>query len=218
MPSTNEFGFIHCFVPGEGTGSRPVTLLLLQGTAGGENELLPLGRELWPGAALLSVSGKAVENGKPQFFRRPADGVIDVADLRLRTDDLSEFIDTASQRYGFSTKNLIGVGYSDGANIAASLILLHPHHLALAILFRVRVPLEPAIIRNFSNLSVFIGAGLHDETVGRDQPERLAAILRSGGADVTIFWHGGGHELGSEDVQAARIWLSNDNIRKKAEA
>jgi predicted esterase len=213
MPPTNNLGFVHKFVPARPDDPHPVTLLLLHGTGGDENDLLPLGNELWPGAALLGVRGKVSEKGMPRFFRRLGEGVFDVEDLKLRTEELAQFIEAASERYDFSTKKLIAVGYSNGANIAASLILLHPHYLAAAILFRAMVPFTPDIIRDFRNLSVFIGAGDRDPIIPRGQPEELAAIFESGGADATISWHGGGHELGSDDIEAAKEWLSRHRVR-----
>lgn len=217
MPLTDDLGFVHRFVPPLEDRLRPVTLLLL-GTGGDENELLPLGRELWPGAALLAVRGNAFEDGKPSFFHCSADGSFDVDDLKNRTDELAEFIEGASERYGFRQRNLVVVGYSNGANIAASLILLHPHHLGLAILFRVNVPLIPAITRDLSSLSVFIGSGLHDSVVSIDEPAQLRAMLESGGADVSLCWHEGGHELATEDIDAARAWLNRDKIRHRVAA
>ena len=211
-----DLGFVHIFVPSEKPDTP--TLLLLHGTGGDERDLLPLGRELWPGAALLGVRGKVLENGMPRFFRRLAEGVFDVEDLKSRTNELAQFIDAASERYDFSKKRLIAVGYSNGANIAASVILLHPHYLAAAILFRAMVPFVPDIIRNFSHLSVFIGAGRLDPIVPSGQVEELADILESGGADVTISWRQGGHELGEDDVQAAKSWLSRDKVRKRVAA
>jgi predicted esterase len=215
MPPTDDLGFVHKFVPARPNVSDPVTLLLLHGTGGDENDLLPLGNELLPGAALLGVRGKVSENGMPRFFRRIAEGVFDVEDLKFRTDELAQFIDAASKRYGFSTKRLIAVGYSNGANIAGSLILLHPHYLAVAVLFRAMVPFTPDLIRDFSNLSVFIGAGRLDPIVPLGQPEELGAIFQSGGADVTISWRQGGHELGQDDIQAAKSWLAREKIRKR---
>jgi predicted esterase len=138
---TQNLGFVHVFVPAEKPTSP--TLLMLHGTGGDERDLLPLGRELWPGAALLSVRGKVLENGVARFFRRFAEGVFDVEDLKSRTEELAQFIDATSERYEFSKKSLIAVGYSNGANIAASLILLHPHYLAAAVLFRAVVPFVP---------------------------------------------------------------------------
>jgi len=207
---------VHKFVPAPHGATYPVTLLMLHGTGGDENDLLPLGNELWPGAALLGVRGKVLENGMPRFFRRFSEGVFDVEDLKYRTDELAEFIQSASERYNFSTKKLIAVGYSNGANIAASLILLHPHNLAAAVLFRAMVPFTPEIIRDFSNLSIFIGAGERDRIVPRTQPEELAGIFESGGADVTLFWRRGGHELGTDDVEAAKNWLAEEKIQKRA--
>jgi predicted esterase len=207
MKPLNDLGFVHIFVPAENPDSP--TLLLLHGTGGDERDLLTLGRELWPGAALLGVRGKVLENGRPRFFRRFAEGVFDVDDLKARTNELAEFIDVAAEHYGFSKRHLLAVGYSNGANIAASLILLHPHYLAASALFRAMVPFTPDIIRNFSELAVFLAGGVQDPIVPRDQTEQLAAILESGGADVVRFWHRGGHELGADDVQAAKKWVED---------
>lgn len=215
MKPPNDLGFVHIFRPAE--KSNAPTLLLLHGTGGDEQDLLPLGTELWPGAALLGVRGKVLERGMPRFFRRFGEGIFDVDDLKARTNELAQFIDAASERYGFSRRQLVAIGYSNGANIAASLMLLHPHYLAAAILFRAQVPFTPDIVRNFSELSVFIAAGMQDTIVPRDQTEQLAAILESGGADVSLFWHQGGHELGEDDVTAAKRWLS-ENLRTRLAA
>lgn len=216
MKPLDDLGFMHTFMPAEKPNSP--TLLLLHGTGGDERDLLPLGKELWLGAALLGVRGKVLENGMPRFFRRFAEGVFDVEDLKSRTDELAHFIDGASERYKFNKKSLIAVGYSNGANIAASLILLHPHYLAAAVLFRAMVPFVPDLIRDFSHLSVFIGGGRLDPIVPSGQVEELAATFESGGADVTISWSQGGHELGEDDVRAAKIWLSKEKLRKKVAA
>jgi len=166
----------------------------------------------------LGVRGKVLENGMPRFFRRFAEGVLDVEDLKSRTEELAQFIDAASERYGYSKKKLIAVGYSNGANIAASLILLHPHYLAAAVLFRAMVPFVPDLIRDFGHLSVFIGAGRSDPIVPPGQVEELGAIFESGGADLTISWHQGGHELGEDDIHAAKTWLSKEKVRRKIAA
>src|ERR1043165_7275821 len=156
MPPTKDLGFVHIFVPADPPDSHAVTLLLLHGTGGDERDLLPLGRQLWPGAALLGVRGQVLENGMPRFFRRLAEGVFDVEDLKSRREDLAECIGAAAKQYGFSKRPLMLVGYSNGANIASSLIFLHPHYEVAAILFRPMVPFEPALVRNFSGLAVFI--------------------------------------------------------------
>lgn len=218
MPPTNDLGFIHKFVPAQSGSSEKVTLLLLHGTGGDENDLLPLGNALWPGAALLGVRGKVLENGMPRFFRRFGEGVFDVDDLKSRTEELAKFIDDAAERYGFNKKKMIVVGYSNGANIGGSLILLHPHYLAAAVLFRAMLPFVPDMIRDFSHLSVFIGAGKSDHIVPSGQVEELGTLFESGGADLTISWSQGGHELGQDDIVAARNWLSKEKVRKKIAA
>lgn len=208
MKPPDDLGFVHVFIPSDKPAADAVTLLLLHGTGGDERDLLPLGRELWPGAALVGVRGRVMENGMPRFFRRFAEGVFDIDDLKAQTNALAQFIDAAAEHYGFSKRHLVAVGYSNGANIAASLILLHPHYLRSAVLLRAMVPFTPDIVRNLSELSVFIAAGLRDPIIPRDQTEQLAAILESGGAQVSQFRHQGGHELGDDDVQAAKAWLS----------
>jgi predicted esterase len=214
MKPPNDLGFVHIFVPAEKPDSP--TLLLLHGTGGDERDLLGLGRELWPGAALLGVRGKVLENGMPRFFRRFAEGVFDVDDLKARTNELAAFIDLAAEHYGFSKRHLVAVGYSNGANIAASLIFLHPHYLAAGVLFRAQVPFTPDLVRNFSELSVFLAGGTRDTIVPHDQTEQLAAILETGQADVSLFWHRGGHELGNDDIAAAKTWLADKVIKKLA--
>jgi predicted esterase len=218
MPPTSNLGFIHKFVPASSESSHAATLLLLHGTGGDENDLLSLGHELWPGAALLGVRGKVLENGMPRFFRRFAEGVFDVEDLKTRTEELAQFIDAASERYGFSRNKLIIVGYSNGANIGSSLILLHPHYMAAAVLFRAMVPFVPDAIRDLSRVSVLIGAGRLDPIVPSGQVEELAALFQKGGADVTISWRQGGHELVDDDILATKTWLSNEKVRKKMAA
>ena len=131
---------------------------------------------------------------------------------------LVPLIGGASERYGFRKRRLIVVGYANGANLAASLILLHPHYLAGGVLFRAIVPQVPDLIRDLSHLSVFIGAARLDPLIPSGQPEELAALFESGGADVTISWHQGGRELGDDDIQAAKHWLSRENIRRKVAA
>src|SRR5437762_12872989 len=147
--------FIHEFVPG--TSER--TLLLLHGTGGNERDLIPLGRELDPSAALLSPRGKVLENGMPRFFRRLTEGVFDLEDLKNRTNELADFVAAAAQRYRFAANNVVAVGYSNGANIAASILLLRPEILSAAILFRAMVPLIPDTPPNLSAVRVWIGAG-----------------------------------------------------------
>jgi phospholipase/carboxylesterase len=195
--------FIHEFVPG--TSNR--TLLLLHGTGGNERDLIPLGRELDPNAALLSPRGKILENGMPRFFRRLAEGVFDLEDLKYRANELADFVLAAAQYYGFARDKLIAVGYSNGANIAASMLLLHPEILHAAILFRAMVPLIPDGLPDLSSVRVWIGAGDQDPIVPAFETKGLQELLRRAGADVTIQFAKAGHGLTSDDVITARDWL-----------
>jgi predicted esterase len=195
--------FIHEFVP----GSTARTLLLLHGTGGNERDLIALGRELDPSASLLSPRGKVLENGMPRFFRRLSEGVFDLEDLKKRTHELADFVIAAAEHYEIDIKNLIAVGYSNGANIAASMLLLRPETLAATILFRAMVPLIPENQPELSSVRVWIGAGSIDPIVPASETKQLAELLRGAGADVTIRFFRGGHELTNEDVDAAREWL-----------
>src|SRR5690242_11739531 len=145
---------IHEFVP----GASNRTLLLLHGTGGNERDLIPLGRELDPNASLLSPRGKILENGMPRFFRRLAEGVFDLEDVKTRTDELADFVIAAARHYNLAANRVIGVGYSNGANIAASMLLLRPEILYAAILFRAMVPLVPDKLPDLSSARVWVGA------------------------------------------------------------
>jgi phospholipase/carboxylesterase len=195
--------FLHEFVPGD--SSR--TLLLLHGTGGNERDLIPLGRELDPNASLLSPRGKILENGMPRFFRRLAEGVFDLEDLRRRTNELADFVAAAMRHYKLAVDRVIGVGYSNGANIAASMLLLRPEILHAAILFRAMVPLVPDKLPDLSSVCVWIGAGDQDPIVPASETQRLAEFLRHAGADVTVRFAKAGHALTKDDVITARSWL-----------
>ncbi len=200
-------GFAHNFLPGEPDGSG-VTLLLLHGTGGNEEDLIPLGQQLLPGAAILSPRGKVSEHGAPRFFRRLAEGVFDHEDLLFRTHELADFVDQAATEYGFDRQKLVAVGYSNGANIAASLMLLHPGLLRAAILLRAMVPFEPEETPDLSGVPVFLAAGRRDAMIAPDNTERLAAILQEAGADLDLRWKNVGHPLTYEEIEEAREWLS----------
>jgi predicted esterase len=197
--------FIHEFVP----GSSNRTLLLLHGTGGNERDLVPLGRELDPTAALLSPRGKVLENGMPRFFRRLAEGVFDLEDLQKRTHELADFIAAAADRYNIDNKNIIAVGYSNGANIAAGILLLRPETFAAAILFRAMVPLKPEKPPELANVRVWIGAGNHDPIIPTSETQCLVELLRTAGADVTVRFLNAGHALTPADISLARDWLRN---------
>ena len=197
--------FIHEFVPG--TSNR--TLLLLHGTGGNERDLIPLVRGLDSRAALLSPRGKVLENGMPRFFRRVAEGVFDLDDLKKRTNELADFVAAAAQHYGFASDKVVAVGYSNGANIAASMLLLRPKTLRGAVLFRAMVPLVSESLPDLSSVCVWIGAGSEDPIIPTSETQRLVELLRSAGADVTIRFARAGHGLSNDDIITARDWLKN---------
>jgi predicted esterase len=199
-------GFIHRFIPAPETDSS-MTLLLLHGTGGDETDLLGVGRQLAPAAALLSPRGKVSENGMPRYFRRLAEGVFDLADLKVRTHELADFVEAAVQRYRLAPDRIIGVGFSNGANIAASVLLLRPQVLAGAVLFRAMVPLVPDPMPNLHGKPVLLAAGRRDPIVSPDETERLRRLLVQAGANVTVHWARAGHGLTPADIEVARVWL-----------
>ena len=205
---TNEpLSFAHRFVPAEGPDAP--TLLLLHGTGGDENDLMPLGRMLDEQAALLSPRGKVLENGMPRFFRRLAMGVFDQEDLVNRTHELAEFVTASASEYGFDPGRAFAVGFSNGANIAASLLLLHPDLLAGAVLLRAMAPFEPEMFPDLSGTPVYLAAGRSDQMVPPENTERLAELLKAAGAEVTLDWQPGGHGIGRTEIEAARSWLKD---------
>jgi phospholipase/carboxylesterase len=200
-------GFKHLFVAGSGQ-EEGTTLLLLHGTGGSENDLLPLGHELLPGASLLSPRGKVLEHGMPRFFRRLAEGVFDEEDLKLRTKELAGFVEEASKKYRLDPSKLFAVGFSNGANIAASLLLSHPDLLRGAVLLRPMVPFEPETLPDLSGIRIFVAAGELDQMVPKENTERLVELLRDSGAEVQVRWQRTGHGLVREEVEEAKQWLS----------
>ncbi|MGI4795159.1 MAG: alpha/beta hydrolase [Janthinobacterium lividum] len=198
----------HRFVAGT-TAATP--LLLLHGTGSNEDDLLPLGRALSPGAALLSPRGAASEHGMPRFFRRLAEGVFDEEDLRRRTADLARFLAEARSAYGLAAP--VAVGFSNGANIAAALLLLHPGVLAGAVLLRAMVPLTPPPETVGPATPVLLLSGAADPIVRLDNSARLEADLAQVGARVTRRVMPGGHELTQADLSAAADWLQMEHMR-----
>jgi phospholipase/carboxylesterase len=202
--SARDLAFAHRFYPGE-TG---VTLLVLHGTGGSEDDLVPLARELARGAAILSPRGKVSEYGAARFFRRLAEGVFDHEDLVFRTHELADFVEAAADEYGFDPSKIVAVGYSNGANIAGSLMLLHPGLLRAAVLFRAMVPFEPEETPDLTGMPVFIAAGRRDQMIPPQTTQRLAEILTEAGADLDLRWRDTGHGLTYEEVEEAKGWLS----------
>src|SRR3954469_17633007 len=198
--------YIHQFIPAQEKPSGHV-LLLLHGTGGNEDDMIPRGRDIDPAAALLSLRGNVLENGMPRFFRRLAEGVFDEEDVVRRANELADFIGTAATKYHFDPKQLTAVGYSNGANIAAAVFLLRPGTITSAILFRAMVPLTPDAKPNLGGTRALICSGTHDPIIPVDNAERLTAMLRAAGADVTLRLQNGSHQLVYDEIAAAKKWL-----------
>lgn len=196
--------FEHRFIPAEDDGR---TLLLLHGTGANEDDVIPLGRELDPGANLLSPRGRVLENGMPRFFRRLREGVFDEEDLVFRTRELAEFVQEAEREYGLDSSRTTAVGYSNGANIAASMLLLHPGTVGSAVLLRVMKPLQPENVPNLSGVPVLVLAGNQDEIMPAESVRRLEELLRQSGAEVDLRWQQAGHVLTRDDLAQAKGWL-----------
>jgi predicted esterase len=208
--SGEALGFVHRYVPP--TAGSPVagstTLLLLHGTGGDEDDLVPLGRALLPGAGMLSPRGNVLENGAPRFFRRVAEGVFDLEDLALRTDELATFIAAAAQSYSLDRDGIVAVGFSNGANIAASLLFRHPGVLRAAVLLSPMMPFEPERLPDLTGTAVFIGAGRSDAIAPPAQAERLGRRLQDADAAVTLYWSPGGHTITTSEIDAAAKWIT----------
>ena len=217
--SGDALGFIHRYIPPAAGAelASSTTLLLLHGTGGDEEDLIPLGRALLPGAGLLSPRGKVLERGAPRFFRRLAEGVFDQEDLAHRTEELARFIEAAARTYELDRRSMVAVGFSNGANIAASLLLRRPGLLRGAVLLSPMVPFEPDTLPDLTATSVFIGAGRADSIAPPAQAEHLAERLRRAGAAVHIHWEPGGHTLTDGEVEAARQWLWQSVVERPQE-
>lgn len=188
--------------------SKP-TLLLLHGTGGNELDLLPLAGKIDAEASVLSVRGKVLENGMPRFFRRLAEGVFDEGDLIFRTQELKDFLNEAAEKYDFNRDNIIAIGYSNGANIAASLLFHYENALKGAILHHPMVPRRGIELPDITGKSVFIGAGTNDPICPATESEELKTLLENAGADVSIHWESFGHQLTLNEVEAAAEWYRN---------
>jgi phospholipase/carboxylesterase len=204
MNTANDLGFIHRFVPGKDAGRAP--LLVLHGSGGDENDLVPLAERIAPGRAFVSPRGKVNEEGITRFFRRAPGGAWDLADLKLRTEELADFLRSARGAYGLPKP--IALGYSNGANIAWSLLLKEPGTLAGAILLRAMLPFDPRPLPDLSGIPVLLIAAHDDELIPVERAGLLAALLGEAGADVTYEVLRTGHGLTAEDLKLASEWLA----------
>jgi phospholipase/carboxylesterase len=209
MPKT-ELDFVHRYIPPnqDAEAVAGITLLALHGTGGDETDLIPLAQAVLPGSGVLSPRGKVLEGNAPRFFRRLAEGVLDQEDLRFRTGELVRFIEAASAEYGFDRGSVVAVGFSNGANIAASILLRESNVLRGAALLSPMLPFEPESTPDLSETDVFIGAGRADPLVPVEQVKLLADLLKTGGANVTVHWDQGGHTITPSELKAAQKWAT----------
>ena len=207
---TEDLGFIHRFVPGEDSSE---TLVVLHGTGGNENDLVGIGQAIAPGAAILSPRGNVLENGAPRFFRRIAEGVFDPKEVRTRAEELARFIRAAVVTYRLDASRVFALGYSNGANIASTVMLIEPGIIQGSILLRPMVVYEPPEKKDLSGSSVFISAGRMDQIVPTSSVEQLAEIFRSANADVTLKWQLTGHNLVPTEVREAAEWFGLQRAR-----
>jgi phospholipase/carboxylesterase len=214
MIRSNDFGFAHIFINSKSSDNNDLakkfTLVLLHGTGGNEEDLIPLGKEIESTASILSPRGKVLENGMPRFFRRLAEGVFDKEDLKFRTHELADFIQKCSLHYKFDLRKTIAIGFSNGANIAASLLLLRPDIFEGAILFRAMIPLVPNPLPDLSNKKILLSAGVNDPIVSRMETESLYRLFQNANTNIVLKWQNSSHNLIQEDIVAARKWISNN--------
>ena len=207
---TADLGFIHRFVPGEESAD---TLLVLHGTGGNENDLIGVGQAIAPGAAILSPRGNVLENGAPRFFKRLAEGVFDPKEVRARAEELAKFIRGAAITYRLDSSRIFALGYSNGANVASTVMLIEPGVIQGSILLRPMVVYEPPEKRDLSGSSVFISAGRMDPIVPTSSVEQLAEMFRSANADVTLKWQISGHNLLPSEIREAADWFALQRAR-----
>src|SRR6266568_3867285 len=209
---TEDLGFIHRFVPAEDSASGE-TLLVLHGTGGDENDLLGIGRVVAPGAAILSPRGNVLENGAPRFFRRISEGVFDPKEVRSRAEELVRFIRAAAVTYGLDGARIFALGYSNGANIASTVMLVEPGILQGSVLLRPMLVYEPTEQPDLSASAVFMSAGRMDPIVPTPSVERLASLFEAVHAAVTLKWQLAGHSLVPSEVREAADWLNLQRTR-----
>lgn len=203
-----DVNYIHRYVE-PAVRSSALTVLLLHGTGGDENDLLNLGRTVAPGARLISPRGKVLENGMARFFRRIREGVFDEEDVRRRAAELSLFITQSAEHYHFPADRVVALGYSNGANIAAALVFLSPGALAGAVLLRAQPPLSVPVLPDLAGKPVYIGAGRSDGIVPPAQAEHLIEQLTEAGADVHAVWQNSGHGLSQREIEPISDWITD---------
>ena len=215
MIKSNNFGFNHIFINSShdkeyDEGNKKLTLVLLHGTGGNEEDLIFLGKKIEPNASILSPRGKVLENNMPRFFRRLSEGVFDIEDLHIRSHELADFIQKCSFHYKFNLEKTIAIGFSNGANIAVSMLFLRPEVLQGAILFRAMVPFIPESLPNLLNKKILLSAGVQNPIVSRNETENLYSLFQKTNAITTLKWQPSSHNLIQKDILVAKSWVSNN--------
>lgn len=197
----------HIYIENDKT--QPV-FLLLHGTGGTEEDLIPLARTINPQASILSVRGNVSENGMNRFFRRLAMGVFDEEDLESRTKELYQFVNEAAVEYEFDRKNVVALGYSNGANIAASMLYFFNDAYRAALLLHPMVPFHNRDMVELNQLPIFIGAGTNDPICPPDETHGLTNKIEAKNGNVTTFWGNAGHSLTKDEVEHALSWYQQN--------
>lgn len=211
----SELGFTHRFRPASGS---PDTLLVLHGTGGNEDDLIGIAQAVAPGAAVLSPRGNVLEHGAPRFFKRLREGVFDPAEVRSRGEELAAFIRAATAKYELDPARVFALGYSNGANIASTVMLIDPRLVRAAVMLRPMLVFEPSPEEqiDLSGSAALISAGRVDPIVPTASVEKLAQLLEARGAEVTLKWQLGGHNLVPSEVKEAADWLAVQRARLSA--
>jgi phospholipase/carboxylesterase len=209
---TDDLGFIHRFVPAEDRTSAE-TLVVLHGTGGDENDLIGIGQAIAPAAAILSPRGNVLENGAPRFFKRLGEGVFDPKEVRSRAEELANFIRAAISKYKLNPERIFAMGYSNGANIASTVMLIDPGLFRGAILFRPMLVIETDGRSDLSGRGLFISAGQLDPIVPVKSVVRLVELFEASHAEVTLKWQQAGHNLLPSEVREAANWLALQRAR-----
>lgn len=204
---SGELGFVHRFRP-PGSPASLDTLVVLHGTGGNEDDLIGIAQTVAPGTAVISPRGKVLENGNPRFFRRLAEGVFDPAEVRSRAEELAKFIREAASRYGRDPKRVFALGYSNGANIASTVMLIEPGVIRAAVLLRPMLVFQPQEKTDLTGTAALISAGRVDPIVPIASVEALVQLLEARGAEVTLKWQLGGHNLVPSEVKDGAEWFS----------
>jgi phospholipase/carboxylesterase len=207
-----DLGFIHRFLPAEDSASGE-TLVVLHGTGGDENDLVGIGQSVAPGAAILSPRGNVLEKGAPRFFKRLAEGVFDPKEVRSRGEELARFIHAAISGYQLDASRIHALGYSNGANIASTVMFIEPGLLQSAVLFRPMLVYEPEEPPDLGGSAVFISAGRIDQIVPVESVERLVELFETAHTEVTQKWQLTGHNLVPSEVREAADWFALQRAR-----